>query len=93
MNVFGDPRAPRRNLWGGLILTALGALLVGMTESRLSGPELWPGANRSEWISLVLSALLVFGGVMQFRLGLNAARFPEVSETPMDARTRGREQG
>ena len=77
MNLFGDPRAPRRNLWGGLILTAVGALFVGMTESQLTGPELWPGARRSEWINLGLGLLMIFGGVMQFRLGLRAARFPD----------------
>lgn len=76
MTLFGDPRAPRRNLWGGLILTALGALFVGMTESQLTGPEQWPGAHRSEWINLALGVLMAFGGVMQFRLGLRAARFP-----------------
>lgn len=75
MSLFGDPRAPRRNLWGGLILTALGALLVGMDVEHLAGPELWPGARRTDWIQLALSILLVFGGVMQFRLGLRAARF------------------
>lgn len=80
MTLFGDPRHPRRNLWGGLILSALGALSIGMTDSQLTGPELWPGAHRSAWIQLVLSALIVFSGVMQFRLGLRAARFPEVAE-------------
>ncbi len=75
MNPFGDPRAPRRDLWGGLIITALGALFVGMTESQLAGPEQWPGHHRSEWINLALGILMAFGGVMQFRLGLRAARF------------------
>lgn len=76
MNLFGDPRAPRRNLWGGLLLTALGALLVELTESQLAGPEAWPGARRHAWIQLVLSVLMTFGGVMQFRLGLRVAHFP-----------------
>jgi len=77
MSLFGDPRAPRRNLWGGLILTALAALMVGMDVEHLAAPEQWPGARRSDWIGLALSILLVFGGVMQFRLGLRAARFPD----------------
>lgn len=76
MTMFGDARAPRRNLWGGLVLTALGALLIGMTIERLDGPEQWTGADRSDWISLALEALIVVSGVMQFRLGLRAARFP-----------------
>lgn len=77
MTPFGDPRAPRRNLWGGLIITAIGALFVGVTESQLAGPEPWPGARRGEWINLGLGLLMIFAGVMQFRLGLRAARFPD----------------
>ena len=77
MNLFGDPRAPRRNLWGGLVLAALGALFIGMTESQLAAAEQWPGHHRSEWINLAIGALIAFGGVMQFRLGLRAARFPD----------------
>lgn len=79
MSMFGDPRAPRRNLWGGLVLTALGALMMGMTIEHLDGPEQWPGAVRSDWISLALEALMVVSGVMQFRLGLRATHFPSDS--------------
>ncbi len=80
MTLFGDSRAPRRNLWGGLVLTALGALMVGMTESQVTGPESWPGAHRSGWLLLVSAALIAFGGVMQFRLGLRAAHFPDAPD-------------
>lgn len=76
MNLFGDPRAPRRNLWGGLVLAGLGAFMAGLAAGGLERPELFPGSHRSDWIQLALSALLVFGAVMQFRLGLRAARFP-----------------
>ncbi len=80
MTLFGDTRAPRRNLWGGLVLTALGALMAGMTESQVTGPEPWPGAHRSGWIQLALSTLIAFSGVMQFRLGLRAAHFPDAPD-------------
>lgn len=79
MNLFGDPRAPRRNLWGGLGLAAIGAFLSGLAAGGLERAELFPGSHRYDWQQLVLGVLLVFGAVMQFRLGLRAARFPTVS--------------
>lgn len=80
MNLFGDPRAPRMNLWGGLVLTAFGAFLAGLAAGGLERPELWPGAHRNDWIQLVLGAALIAGSLMQFRLGLRAAQFPTPGE-------------
>lgn len=77
MNLFGDPRAPRRNLWGGLVLAALGAFTAGLATGGLERPELWPGSHRSDWRQLGLGLLLVFGALMQFRLGLRATHLPK----------------
>lgn len=88
MTLFGNPLHPRRNLWGGLIMTALGALSVGMGEAQVIGPEPWPGAHRSGWIHILLSALFAVGGIMQFRLGLRGAHFPADPESqPQQTRT------
>lgn len=76
MNLFGDPRSPRLNLWGGLVLAALGAFMAGLAAGGLERAELFPGSHRSDWIQLALGALLVAAALMQFRLGLLAARFP-----------------
>lgn len=81
MSLFGDPRAPRRNLWGGLVIAALGAFLAGLAVAALSGPERWTGARRYDWLQLALAVLIVFGAVMQFRLGLREVRLPPRAAT------------
>ena len=76
MNLFGDTRAPRKNLWAGLVLAAMGAYWVGQAIGGLERPEPWPGSHRFDWIQVALGALFIAGGLMQFRLGLRGARFP-----------------
>jgi hypothetical protein len=78
---FGDSRAPRRNLWGGLVLAALGAFMAGLAAGGLERAELFPGSHRNDWIQLALAVLLVFAALMQFRLGLRATPFPRREST------------
>jgi hypothetical protein len=80
MTLFGNPRTSRRNLWGGLLVTAFGALQLGLSIESVVEPERWPGGHRSAWLLVGLSALVTLSGVMQFRLGLRAARFSRDGE-------------
>lgn len=66
MSLAGDPRYPRRNIYGGLLIAVLGALQVGLALPVLYAPE----RSWSRLLLLVASIALVFAGVAQVRLGL-----------------------
>lgn len=72
IRLVGDPRRPRRNLWGGLVITALGALLLGSGIDTARGLERFPGAHANALVHIGLSLLFVVAGVLQFRLGMRA---------------------
>lgn len=71
--------SPRRDLVGGLIVTALGAFQCGLSLERVV-----TGASHGNVFALLLGVALAASGVSQFRDGVHRA-LPDVPSAGTDA--------